>query len=111
MKNKIILLSVTTLIVVAGLIIAIVVLSQKSRIAVDLPEVTESEDGYRTDLTDKEESMLRQFSEDMYNQKNLTVTSYYVQDNLIVVYFDDDQYYGEIEHDTATDEWTARLKQ
>lgn len=71
--------------------------------------------GYRYDLTEKEEQMLRQYSLDMKNDYNLEVSQCYVEDLsdtsiLMHIKFDNDRYLGEIEYTEGSD-WIARLKE
>lgn len=71
--------------------------------------------GYRYELTEKEEQMLRQYSLDMKNDYNLEVSQCYIEDlseNSILMHikFDNDRYLGEIEYTEGSD-WIARLKE
>lgn len=84
---------------------------------VEIPDVAEEEKvaGYRYDLSDKEEQMLRQYSLDMNNDYGLTVTQCYIEDIsdtsiLMHIQFDDAHYLGEIEYNEGAD-WVARLKE
>lgn len=83
----------------------------------DVPTETASSKtvGYRYELTEKEEQMLRQYSLDMKNDYNLEVSQCYIEDLsetsiLMHIKFDNDRYLGEIEYTEGSD-WIARLKE
>lgn len=116
-KKVIGLIAVLIAIVCTVISIMFITIGSESKTTHDVPAVEDSAKviGYRYDLTEKEEQMLRQYSLDMKNTYNLEVSQYYVEDInetsiLMHIKFDNDRYLGEIEYTEGSD-WVARLKE